>query len=135
MLMRTRIAIMNFQLMNDTAVLCEIGERLKQARLQRNITQASLSDLTGVSRRTIQKTEEGDVSTLKTLIALLRGLGLLDQLNLLLPETPLSPIQLTKLRGKTRRRASGAGRKSPSSKNTSQPAQVNEPKADWQWGD
>jgi transcriptional regulator with XRE-family HTH domain len=124
---------MNFQAMGDAAVLREIGERLKQTRLQRNMTQASLSDLTGVSRRTIQKTEEGDVSTLKTLIALLRGLGLLDQLNLLLPEAPLSPIQLAKLRGKVRRRASGAGRKPHSPKDPKSPLHVNEPKADWQW--
>jgi putative transcriptional regulator len=124
---------MNFQMMGDEAILREIGERLKQARLQRNMTQATLSDLTGVSRRTIQKTEEGEVSTLKTLIALLRGLRILDQLSLLLPETPLSPIQLAKLRGKVRRRASGAGRK-PSSKDPSS-MQVNEPKADWQWGE
>ena len=116
--------------MSDEAILREIGDRLKQARLQRNVTQATLSALTGVSRRTVQKTEEGDVSTLKTLIALLRGLGLLDQLNLLMPETPLSPIQLVKLYGKVRRRASGAGRKSRTSKDPSPPMQVNEPKAD-----
>ena len=122
---------MNFNFMSDDAILREIGERLKQARLQRNMTQAALSDLTGVSRRTIQKTEEGEVSTLKTLIALLRGLSLLDQLNLLIPETPLSPIQLAKLRGKVRRRASGAGRK-PNPKDL---MQGNEPKADWQWGE
>ncbi len=125
---------MNFQAMGDAAILREIGQRLEQARLQRNMTQATLSDLTGVSRRTIQKTEEGEVSTLKTLIALLRGLGELDQLNLLLPETPLSPIQLVKLRGKVRRRASGAGRKSRS-KDSSSPMQINEPKEKWQWGE
>ena len=120
--------------MGDAAILREIGQRLEQARLQRNMTQATLSDLTGVSRRTIQKTEEGEVSTLKTLIALLRGFGELDQLNLLLPETPLSPIQLVKLRGKVRRRASGAGRKSRS-KDSSSPMQINEPKEKWQWGE
>lgn len=132
--MSTKVNIMDFQLMGDTAILQEIGERLRQARLQQNMTQAALSDLTGVSRRTIQKTEEGDVSTLKTLIALLRGLGLLEQLNLLLPEAPISPIQLAKLRGKVRKRASGAGRKSISPKKTP-PMQVNEPKPDWQWGE
>ena len=94
--------------MGDAAILREIGDRLKQARLDRNMTQAALSNLIGVSRRTIQKAEEGEVSTLKTVIALLRGLGLLDRLDLLLPET-LSPVQpLAKLR----QRASGAGRKS-----------------------
>ena len=103
--------IMNFNFMGDDAILRAIGERLKQARLQRNMTQAALSHLTGVSRRTIQKTEEGDVATLKTLIALLRGLSLLGQLNLLIPETPISPNQMAKVRGKVRQRASGAGRK------------------------
>lgn len=133
--MRTKINSMNFQQMGDAAILKEIGERLKQARLEQNMTQSTLSDLTGVSRRTIQKTEEGDVSTLKTLIALLRGLGLLDQLNLLLPEAPLSPIQLAKLRGKVRRRASGAGRKSQSSEGSPASMQINDPKAEWHWGE
>ena len=94
--------------MGDAAILREIGDRLKQARLDRNMTQAALSNLIGVSRRTIQKAEEGEVSTLKTLIALLRGLVLLDRLDLLLPET-LSPDQ--PLDAKLRQRASGAGRK------------------------
>jgi putative transcriptional regulator len=115
--------------MGDAAILREIGERLKRARLQRNMTQATLSDLTGVSRRTIQKTEEGDVSTLKTLIALLRGLDLLDQLNLLQPETLQSSIQL----GKLRQRASGAGRKPRSSReDPSSPMQDKEPNAERQ---
>ena len=104
--------IMTFQSMSDAAILREIGERLKQARLHRNMTQATLSNLIGVSRRTIQKSEEGEVSTLKTLIALLRGVDLLDHLDLLLPKAPPSAHQPLKLDGKVRQRASGAGRKS-----------------------
>ncbi|EXF58008.1 hypothetical protein J502_0927 [Acinetobacter sp. 1294596] len=41
------------------------------------------------------------------LIAILRALEMLDEINSFLPEPPLSPIELLKLRGKIRKRASG----------------------------
>ena len=124
---------MSFQEMGDAAILRELGERLKRERLDQNLTQADLGKRTGISRRTIQKTEEGEVSTLATLIALLRGLGKLDQLDLLLPEPPLSPVQLLKLRGKTRKRASKATSKQLS-RSQNATSQVRE-RPEWQWGE
>lgn len=88
-----------------------LGERLKRARLNKNLTQNEVAQLAWVSRRTVLNAEKGDVR-LADLIAILQALNLVEQLNLFLPETPFSPIQLLKLKGKTRQRASGKNEKS-----------------------
>lgn len=84
----------------------QLGERLKQARLNQNITQEQMAKRIGVNRRTVIHAEQGQV-TLVNFIAALQVLGLTGQLPLLLPEQPVSPIQLAKLRSAERKRASG----------------------------
>lgn len=83
-----------------------IGERLKQARLNQDMTQTEVSEQSGLERRVIINAEKGKVS-LEDLIAIMDALGMADQLNTLLPEQPISPIQLLKMRGQMRKRASG----------------------------
>lgn len=84
----------------------ELGERLKRARLNRNMTQIEVAQYAGISRNAVAGAEHGRVQ-LETFVAILRALNLLDQLNSFLPAQPLSPIQLAKLHGKVRQRASG----------------------------
>jgi putative transcriptional regulator len=98
----------------DSAVLAEIGRRLRRERLNRNVTRAELAERSGVSTSTIQHVESGTNFSMETLIRLLRALGLLDRVDALLPEPGLSPIELAKLRGKERQRASGRHRRSNS---------------------
>jgi hypothetical protein len=50
--------------------------------------------------------EKGEGTTLETLIRLLRALGRLEQINQFLPEPSVSPIQVAKLKGKIRQKAS-----------------------------
>ncbi len=85
----------------------EIGERLKQARLNANITQAELAKRAGVSRKIVLNAEKGQAQ-LENFIALLVALDLTDQLKNFLPPQPISPLQLRKLQGKQRIRASGS---------------------------
>ncbi len=92
----------------DAAVLAEIGRRLRRERLNRNITRAELAELSGVSTSTIQHAESGVNFSMETLIRLLRALGLLDRIDALLPEPGPSPIELAKLHGQERQRASGS---------------------------
>ena len=99
--------VMNYLLISDAEIQTEIGQRLRQARLNINISQAKLAEIAGLARRTITNTESGQGCSLLTLIAILRGLNLLSQLETFIPDPGLSPIQLAKLRGKQRRRASG----------------------------
>ncbi|MBT0585583.1 helix-turn-helix transcriptional regulator [Alteromonas oceanisediminis] len=88
----------------------ELGERLKQARLNRDLTQSEVAALAGVARKTVLNAEKGKVQ-LDILIAILMALDLTEQLDLFLPKQPVSPLQLAKLQGKKRQRASGKRRK------------------------
>jgi putative transcriptional regulator len=88
-----------------TAYAEEIGERLKQARLNRNLSQAEVADLAGVARKTVLNAEKGKVQ-LDIMIAIMMALDLTDQLDQFLPKQEISPLQLAKLQGKKRQRAS-----------------------------
>ena len=52
----------------------ELGKRLKNRRLEMNLSQEQVAKRSGLSRRTITAIENGGGSTLTTLIALLRAL-------------------------------------------------------------
>ena len=91
--------------MSDTAILIDIGHRIKRKRLSRNITQQHLAESSGLNRTTIRDIENGKNSSLLTLVQVLRGLDVLDELEAFLPEPGVSPLQLAKLKGKQRQRA------------------------------
>ena len=102
---------MKLETMTDKLLLKILGERVNRQRLNQNITQAELSKQAGVARIVVHRLENGLGCNLESLIRILRGLGLLEQLNTFLPEPGLSPIQLAKLKGHERQRASGRHRK------------------------
>jgi len=92
----------------DESVLRELGERLTAVRLERNLTQAALAEQAGVSKRTVERLESGQVATqLSGFLRVCRTLGLLERFDALVPEPLPSPIAQLKLQGKKRRRASG----------------------------
>ena len=98
---------MDFTPANNHAVLKEIGRRIRRERLNQNTTQAALAQSAGVSRRVILDLEAGKGCGLSSFVEILRALRKLDQLDTLLPEPGISPLQLAKLKGKARKRASG----------------------------
>ena len=87
------------------AVAIEIGERLKRARLNQNKTQQDIAERTGLSRRAVAQAENGQV-TLENMITILQYLNIDDQLELFLPKQYISPVQIPKMHGKVRQRAS-----------------------------
>lgn len=93
--------------MSPTAITKELGHRLKRARLNADLTQAELASRTGLHRRTILNAEKGKAQ-LENFVAILAALGMAEQLNMFLPVQEISPLQLAKLRGKERQRASKA---------------------------
>lgn len=93
---------------SDDLILQEIGERLARTRLARNLTQAQLAHMAGVSKRTLERFESGAASTqLATFIRISRALGLLPRFDLLVAQSITSPLEHVKLQGKKRKRASG----------------------------
>lgn len=88
--------------------LPELGRRLADARVARNLTQAALAERAGVAKRTVERLESGAVGTqLSAFLRVLAGLGLDDRLDLLVPPTPPSPIAQLKLEGRRPKRATG----------------------------
>jgi len=88
------------------AIAEELGERLKQARLNQNLTQLDVSEIAGVTRHAVMQAEKGKVQ-LEIFVAILAALNLDAHLDLFLPKQLISPVQLAKLQGKQRQRASG----------------------------
>ena len=94
-------------LLTDKAILAELGRRFAQSRLELQLTQEMLADQAGVSKRTVERVEAGATTQISSIIRILRVLGLLDRLETLVPEAGLRPMDLLKLKGKVRKRASG----------------------------
>ena len=90
--------------MSHPAVLLEIGQRIKETRIRQRITQEELATASGVSPLTVANIEKGKSVSLLLFISVLRSLGLLENLEQLVPEIRISPIELKKLQGKKRYR-------------------------------
>ena len=97
---------MNWKRMSDKAIVNELGNRVKRSRLLKNYSQQELADRAGVGKSTLQKLEYGSSVTTKTFVQVLRALKQLDALDNFIPEPGISPIELQKLDGKKRIRAS-----------------------------
>jgi transcriptional regulator with XRE-family HTH domain len=97
-------------LLSDEAVLRELGSRLAQNRLERNISQGGLASEAGVAKTTVERLERGGGIQLESFVRILRALGLLNRLDIVLSEPLPSPIERLKLQGRQRQRARGGRR-------------------------
>ena len=97
---------MNFYTMTDQAIASELGQRIRALRLRHNRTQQQLAAATAMSLNVIKSLEAGR-GKLSSLIAVLRELGALQELDQCIPPPLVSPLQLARNQGKQRRRASG----------------------------
>ncbi len=109
----------------DQAVLHELGGRLAQLRIERNFTQAALAEEAGVSKRTIERLEAGEVATqLSGFLRVCRALGVLERFENILPEPTPSPMAQLRQRERERKRQRATGKKSTPSTEKK-----------WTWGD
>ena len=95
---------MNWNNLSNSAIIEEVGKRLKEYRFQRKLTQQELADQAGISLFSVIQVEKGRAVTLNVFLSVLRVLRLLDNFELFIPEIGISPIELLKLKGKTPKR-------------------------------
>ncbi len=100
------------------AALCK---RLESIRISRNITQVQLAMTAGVSPRTIGRLEKGQGVSMDTFIRVLTALGIQQNLEVLLPDPTVRPIERVDIGGAERKRA--------------RPGSSSDDRAPWSWGD
>jgi len=98
---------MDYGILLNQDILSDLGNKLKQQRLNQNLSSGELAKKSGVSVRTITGFERGEKNiSLLTLIELLRALRLISNLSEILPELPvISPLELIEIEKKKRKRA------------------------------
>lgn len=97
--------------MSDPAILTKLGGRIKEARIRKGLTQAELAVTAGVSLLTVANIEKGKSVTMTMFLSVLRALGMLENLEYLIPEAKISPLLLKKVQGKKRFRVRRLKRK------------------------
>jgi putative transcriptional regulator len=100
------------------AALCK---RLESIRLSRNITQAQLAEEAGVSPRTIGRLEKGKGVSMDTFIRIMMALNIQQNLEALLPDPTVRPIERVGIGAGERKRA--------------RPAKSIDELPTWSWGD
>jgi transcriptional regulator with XRE-family HTH domain len=113
-------SIKNWHAMSDPAMLEQLGEFIKQTRLQQNKTQQQIATAAGINRSTMVQIEKVGGGTLLSFIQILRALEQLQIFEHFEIKQQFSPLQLAKLEQTKRQRASAK-------KDT----QNKKPKSDW----
>ena len=86
--------------LSDPVILQRLGGRVRNYRMRMEMTQGELAEKSGVSMGTVVRLERGDTVSVLLLISILRTLGVLENLETLLPELGISPMQMRKMQGK-----------------------------------
>jgi putative transcriptional regulator len=100
------------------AALCKC---LESIRLSRNITQAQLAEEAGVSPRTIGRLEKGQGVSMDTFIRIMMALNIQQNLEALMPDPTVRPIERVGIGAGERKRA--------------RPAKSIDELPTWSWGD
>ncbi|MEO1553076.1 MAG: helix-turn-helix transcriptional regulator [Pseudomonadota bacterium] len=94
----------------ETAILEELGRRLVLMRKNQKLTQAELSEKSGVSESTLRRMETGQDSQFETWLKVLKALNRVQTIETLLPEDIKSPMADVLGDKKSRRSASSQDR-------------------------
>ena len=86
--------------LSDPAILRRLGGRIRDYRTRMGMTQSELAEKSGVSMGSVVRLEQGKTVSVLLLISLLRTLGVLENLEALLPELGISPILMQKTQGR-----------------------------------
>lgn len=84
----------------------ELGRRLRQLRLQKNLEQRTTAEKAGIAEKSLRNLEAGRGSSVETLIRVLKALDFLEGIEMLAPKPSVNPLALlngTKPRERVRR--------------------------------
>ena len=104
---------------NNMFIIKEIGTRIRDARVAMPLTRKELSEKSGVSLSTIERIESGSSISFDNMLSIFRVLHMLSNVDALVPEFEMSPVDIAKGKSKRKRATSQKGKK----------------KVDWIWGD
>jgi transcriptional regulator with XRE-family HTH domain len=90
--------------LSDGAILKQIGNYIRQGRLQQNKTQAQLAEMAGLNRWTISQIENGESVTLTSLIQILRAMDNLFVLDGFEVQQEISPLEYARLKKQQKKR-------------------------------
>ena len=115
---------------SNQQILEQLGKRFQNARLNENLSRKALAQASGLTEKTLSNLEKGSKSVgLLNVIAILRALDLLEQIDRFLPQPPPRAAQLLKSQNTLRQRAS-----KQSSKSQPEAGGANE-QENWIWGE
>ncbi len=120
-------------MLSDEAILAELGRRLADRRIARELTQADVAERAGIGKRTLERIEAGGSSQLSNLVRVLRALELMEELDQLVPLPSSSPMALLKTREGQRKRASSKRRRMRADFEERSPS--GRTGSEWTWGD
>lgn len=104
-----------------SVLLSDLGQQIEAYRISRNLKQAELAELAGISRSTLSRLEAGKGGTIDSLARIMRALDIEERLLDIVPDAKLSPLDPRSDTGRARQRV----RKSSEGV----------PDEDWSWGD
>lgn len=110
----------------ELSIIENIGRKLQQTRLALNLSQEQLAQKASVSRRTLVQAETGHSVSLSTLVKILLALNAEDLLQPFMETSTISPIELAKLKGRQRQRATGE-------RQVTEHNQSDKEQDDWTW--
>ena len=116
---------MDLYALTNHGLLRLLGERVQRARLNQNMSQRQLAQRAGLSMRTVSLVENGKGVGLLVFVRVLRALRMLEQLDAFMPPVLVSPIDVARLEGRVRQRAST--KKGPGVFKTARPKRLSKP--------
>ncbi|MFT4679559.1 MAG: transcriptional regulator with XRE-family HTH domain [Flavobacteriales bacterium] len=78
----------------DGEILIEVGEKLRQLRLNKKYTQEELAQIVGVNRRLIGEIEAGKGTSLLVFVKILKAFNKTDNLLEILKSSSISPREM-----------------------------------------
>jgi putative transcriptional regulator len=98
---------MHLKAQTDQVISASVGKHIQILRLKKNMSLDDVAKEAGISRQTLHLLLNHGKGTLVNLISVLRTINELERLSSLLEEIRPSPLQIIRMEGKKRQRASG----------------------------